>query len=751
MKTIARLALGALLLVPASRDRTSGQAHSAGQAPTAGLEAAFDSSLSADSLRAWMKILTARPHHAGSPYGRANAEFIAARMRAWGLETSIESFDVLFPTPKSRSLELLGPKPYTAGLTEPPVEGDATSAQSSEQLPIYNAYSADGDVTGELVYVNYGVPADYEELERRGIDVAGRIVISRYGGSWRGIKPKVAAEHGAIGCIIYSDPSDDGYRAGDVYPVGGYRNEFSAQRGSVADMPVHPGDPLTPFEGARPGVKRLALKDARTLTKIPTLPISYSDALPLLEAIGGQVVPDGWKGGLPITYHTGPGPAKVRLAVAFNWDIVPIHNVVARLRGSERPDEWIIRGNHHDGWVNGAFDPVSGLVAMMAEARALGGLAKGGWKPKRTIVYCAWDAEEPGLLGSTEWAEQNAAELRKKAALYINTDATGRGFLYAGGSHTLEKFFNGVVADVPDPQYGISVKERSRAAGIIYSSGDDRARYRSGGDLPLSPLGSGSDYTPFLQHLGVASLNVGFGGEDQYGQYHSAYDSYDHYTRFADTDFSYGVALAKTCGRSVIRMAQADVLPFEFESFASTVATYLQEVEGLAGRLRSEAIERNTQIAEKSALYASDPREKAAPPAPLDEVPYFNFAPLQNAVASLKQKAAQYTKKAGGFAGGGIGAAARLPEEKRKALDAVLMGMEQRLTLKQGLAGRPWYVHQVYAPGAYTGYGVKTLPAVREALESRKWADVEREIVNVAGVLMQYAAGIDEAIRIVSE
>ncbi len=741
MKICAAIALGLFLLLAA--DRSAAQMSFGMQEN----ESRFDSSLSADSLRSWMKLLTARPHHAGSPYGKANAEFIAGRMRDWGFETTIETFEVLFPTPKSRSLELLGPGTYSAKLTEPPVEGDATSGQSAEQLPIYNAYSVDGDVTGELVYVNYGVPADYEELDRRGIDVAGKIVIARYGGSWRGIKPKVAAEHGAIGCIIFSDPSEDGYRAGDVYPAGGWRNEFSAQRGSVADMPIHPGDPLTPFEGATKGAKRLALKDAQTLTKIPTLPVSYHDAKPFLEALAGPVVPDGWKGALPITYHFGPGPAKVRLAVSFNWDIVPIHDVVATLRGSERPDQWIVRGNHHDAWVNGALDPVSGLVAMMAEARAFGAMAKQGWKPKRTIVYCAWDGEEPGLLGSTEWAEANAVELQQKAAVYINTDATGRGFLYAGGSHTLEKFFNTVTRDVHDPQYGISVKDRSRAAGIISSSGDERARYRSGGDLPLDPLGSGSDYTPFLQHLGVAALNVGFGGEDKYGQYHSAYDSYDHYTRFCDTDFSYGVTLSKTCGRVVLRMADADVLPFEFDSFASTVATYLKEVQDLADRLRTEAVEHNTQVSEKSIVYSSDPKEKSAVPKKLDEVPHFNFAPLQNAVDALKESAAKYSAKVNELINGG----ASVSLEKRRALDAVLLGMEQRLTLKKGLAGRPWYVHQVYAPGMYTGYGVKTLPAVREALELRRWKDVDPEIGSVAAVLAHYTAGIDEALRILSE
>jgi N-acetylated-alpha-linked acidic dipeptidase len=713
-------------------------------AGTQALESSFDSTLSADSLRAWMKILSARPHHAGSAYGKENAEFIAGKFRAWGFETKVERYDVLFPTPVSRTLEMLRPAKFTAKLVEPPLEADGTSGQTSEQLPTYNAYSADGDVTGELVYVNYGVPDDYAELERRGIDVAGKIVIARYGGSWRGIKPKVAAEHGAIGCIIYSDPSGDGYAAGDVYPKGGYRNESGAQRGSVADMPVHPGDPLTPGVASVPGAKRLALADAKTITKIPTLPISYSDAAPLLEALGGPVVPGGWRGGLPFTYHIGPGPATVHLALKFNWDNVPIYDVTGTIAGGERPDEWIIRGNHHDAWVNGATDPVSGLVALMAEARGLGAMAREGWRPKRSIVYCAWDGEEPGLLGSTEWVEAHADALKQKGAVYINSDTNSKGFLYAGGSHSLEKFFTTVARDVPDPQYGISVENRRRAAEIVGTSGADRDEARGREDLRLEPLGSGSDYTPFLQHAGIASLNVGFGGEGQYGQYHSIYDSYDHYLRFMDTDFSYGVTLAKTCGRAVIRLADADVLPFEFTNFSETVGGYVNDVIGLADRLRSEAEERAREIDEQSLRYASDPAVNLAEPKALDAVPYFNFAPLQNAAAALKEKAAAYLSRVNELVKNGTA----IPLEKKRALDVVLMGMEQRLTLKQGLPGRPWYVHQVYAPGAYTGYGVKTLPAVRESLELRRWKEVDPQIESVATVLMNYAAGIDEALGI---
>jgi N-acetylated-alpha-linked acidic dipeptidase len=559
------------------------------------LEGRFDSALQAADLRDWMRRLSARPHHVGSPYDKDNAEFMAGLFRSWGYQTQIESFKVLFPTPKTRLLEMVSPTRFTASLSEPPLPGDSTSGQTAEQLPTYNAYSIDGDVTGELVYVNYGVPKDYEELERRGIDVKGKIAIARYGGSWRGIKPKVAAEHGAIGCIIFSDPSGDGYLLGDVYPQGGYRSDRSVQRGSVADMPTYSGDPLTPGVGATEGAKRLDLKDATTLTRIPVLPISYGDALPLLKAMAGPMAPADWRGNLPIPYHLGPGPAKVHLKLAFNWDLKPIYDVIARLPGSERPNEWVIRGNHHDAWVNGASDPLSGMVAELAEARSVGLLAKGGWAPKRTIIYAAWDGEEPGLLGSTEWAETHADELREHAAVYINTDSTGRGFFGAGGSHTLESFVNQVARDVTDPEKGISIAQRSLAATQVFGGPEEQQAARAG-TLTLDPLGSGSDFTPFLQHLGIAALNLGFGGEEHYGQYHSIYDSFDHFTRFVDPTFAYGVALAKTAGRMTLRLADADVLPIGFDRLSAAVGTYVDEVEKLAGTLRKEAADRSRDL-----------------------------------------------------------------------------------------------------------------------------------------------------------
>ena len=701
------------------------------------LETRFDSHLKADNLREWMKRMSARPHHVGSPHGKENAEFMAGLFRSWGYDTRIEEFQVLFPTPKTRLVEMVGPTRFTAQLSEPAMPGDSTSGQKDEQLPTYNAYSIDGDVTGDLVYVNYGVPADYEELERRGIDVKGKIVIARYGGSWRGIKPKVAAEHGAIGCLIYSDPRDDGYFQGDVYPEGGWRPEHGAQRGSVADMPLYPGDPLTPFVGATKNARRLKREDAKTLTRIPVLPISYADALPLLRELGGPVAPQGWRGALPVAYRLGPGPAKVHLKLEFDWQLATAYDVVAKMQGSEHPDQWILRGNHHDAWVNGATDPVSGMVAVMEEARAVGELVKTGWKPKRTLVYLAWDAEEQGLLGSVEWAETHADELREKAVAYINSDSNSRGYLDAGGSHTLEVLVNQVARDVVDPQKGVSVAERLRAGLAVYGGPQERKDALANQPFHLYPLGSGSDFTPFIQHLGIASLNVGYGGEDEYGQYHSIYDSFDHYIRFMDPTFEYGVTLAKTGGRLVLRLSEADVLPFEFTRLAQAIGTYADEVAALADTLRTESEERGRMLDEKIYEKIDDPKQTWVAPKRLDPVPHLNFAPLRNAVDALRRSAQAYEKAAAG--------GKTLPADARARLDGILLKSERALMRREGLPGRPWYRHDIYAPGFYTGYGVKTLPSVRESIEQRQWKQAGEQIELVAKTIEGAAKEIDKA------
>lgn len=691
-----------------------------------------------ENLREYMKKLSARPHHLGSPYDKENAEWILSKFREWGLDANIETFDVLFPTPKERAVELTSPTKFVARLQEPGLPEDPTSNQKDEQLPTYNAYSIDGDVTAPLVYVNYGIPDDYEKLERMGISVRGCIVIARYGVSWRGIKPKVAAEHGAVGCLIYSDPSGDGYSEGDVFPKGAYRPSSGVQRGSVMDMPLYPGDPLTPGVGATADAKRLSMKDVQVFTKIPVLPISYADAQPLLTALSGPVAPDEWRGTLPITYHVGPGDAKVHLAAKFNWDRKKIYDVVAKIPGSQFPDEWIVRGNHHDAWVNGAEDPISGQVALLEEARALGELVNQGWKPKRTIIYCAWDAEEQGLIGSTEWAETHAGELTQKAVAYINSDGNGRGYLHVSGSHTLEKFISDVARDINDPEKNISVWKRNQLLRISRAtSADDRREIRSRSDMKIGALGSGSDYTVFLDHLGIASLNVGYGGEDGGGIYHSIYDDFYWYTHFSDTDFAYGRALAQTAGTAVMRLASAELLPFDFTNFSETVKKYLEELQKLAKSKQDDIRERNKQIEEGVFAATADPKEKSVAPPTEELPPYLNFAPLQNAVDELARSADRYDK------------AASIAKEKKsssyKSVNAHLIQSERKLTHADGLPGRLWFKHQIYAPGLYTGYGVKTIPAVREAIEQKQWKLAEEQIAKVASVIEGEAALIDNA------
>ena len=700
-------------------------------------EEKFDRTLKAENLDLWMKRLAARPHHLGSDYGRQNAEFIRDQFRSWGFEAEIETFQVLFPTPKVRLLEMTAPTKFKALLDEPALKEDATSGQRKEQLPVYNAWSPDGDVTAELVFVNYGVPDDYEQLERLGIDVKGKIVIAKYGGSWRGIKPKVAQEHGAIGCIIYSDPEEDGYYQGDVYPKGAYKNQYGAQRGSVQDMPVYPGDPLTPGYGATADAKRIDRSEAANLIKIPVMPISYGDAQPLLAAMGGPVAPNTWRGALPITYHIGPGPAKVHLKLEFDWKLVPCHNVIAKLKGSELPDEWVIRGNHHDAWVNGANDPLSGLVALMEEARALSELIKSGWKLKRTVIYCAWDGEEPSLIGSTEWAETHADELQQKTVAYINSDSNARGFLFASGSHTLETLISEVARDVIDPQTKISVFERSKSLQAVNAANSKSKKEIIGKKtLTLGALGSGSDYTPFIQHLGIPSVNLGFGGESGGGEYHSVYDSYDHFIRFKDPGFDYGIALAKTAGRATLRLAGAEVLPFDFKSFHRTVNGYLTEVMTLLDNLRETTEVENQMIKEKRYELAADPKKTYFPPKSKDLVPFLNFAELQNALARLEKSATQFSE---------LQAANPKPNTNLANLNKTIFRMEQSLLSEKGLPRRSWYRHTIYAPGFYTGYGVKTLPGIREAIEQRSWQEAQDQIEVTSKAIDAYTTQMETA------
>ncbi|MGB7232600.1 MAG: transferrin receptor-like dimerization domain-containing protein, partial [Candidatus Acidiferrum sp.] len=625
---------------------------------------------------------------------------------------------------------------------EPSIPEDPTSNQTAEQLPTYNAYSIDGDVTAPLVYVNFGVPDDYEQLERMGVSVKGAIVIARYYGSWRGIKPKVAAEHGAVGCLIFSDPHEDGFYQGDVFPNGPYRPKDGVQRGSVADMPLYAGDPLTPGVGATKDAKRLALKDAETITKIPVLPISYADAEPLLASLKGPMSPAAWRGALGISYHIGPGPGKVHLKVKSNWDIKPIYDIIAKIPGSVYPDEWVIRGNHHDGWVNGAEDPLSGQAAMLEEARSLGVLVKQGWKPKRTLIFCSWDGEEPGLLGSTEWVETHAEELSQHAVAYINSDGNGRGYLALEGSHTLQKFVNDVARDIQDPETKLTAWKRDELRAIEHAPEDKKQEIRQHADLPLGALGSGSDFTPFLQHVGIASLDIGYGGEDGGGIYHSIYDDFYFYTHFGDTTFAYGRTLAQTGGTMMMRLGDADLIPFDFGGFAETMQTYVKELKDLSKKMQDEIRERNREIDEGLFTATADPKKTYVPPKKEEIPPYQDFAPLENAVDAVTRSAAEYHKalEHANANGGAALAAASVDEVNR-----LLIESERKFITPGGLPNRKWYKHQLYAPGFYTGYAAKTMPWVREAIEQKQWKQADEGILVVAHCLQDEAALISDA------
>jgi N-acetylated-alpha-linked acidic dipeptidase len=526
------------------------------------------------------------------------------------------------------------------------------------------------------------------------------------------------------------------------------RNKDGVQRGSVMDMPVAPGDPLTPGTGATKDAKRLTVKEAKTLTTIPVLPISYGDAQPLLAAMSGALAPQSWRGGLPITYHMGPGPTKVHLKLAFNWDIKPIYDVIAKMNGTMYPDQWIIRGNHHDAWVNGAADPLSGTSAMLEEARALGELKKQGWKPLRTIVYTAWDGEEPGLLGSTEWVEQHGDELTKKAVLYINSDMNSRGFLEMDGSHSLEKFINGVARDINDPETHGSVWKRLQAQMIVTGTVQEKQDARNRTDLRIGALGSGSDFTPFLQHNGIATLNLGFGGEDPDGIYHSIYDDFYHYSHFLDTDFVYERALAQTAGTAVIRMADAELLPFEFTDVADTVHSYITELHALLKTRQEAAKEQNLQLDEGVFAEVNDPRRPKSAPKHEAVPPALNFAPLENAASALTLAAHRYTKAQDASRG-------KLEHNPTALLQVnqLLMQSERQYLDPNGLPNREWFKHLLYAPGFYTGYSVKTMPGVREGIEQKQFGLIDAEVAKLALALehevelINQAAGLLEGMK----
>jgi N-acetylated-alpha-linked acidic dipeptidase len=660
-------------------------------------------------LKEYMEAMAGDPHVAGQPSSKRVADYALAKFKSFGLDAQLEVFEAMMPWPIETSVELVAPEKYVLKVKEPVLPEDP---DSGDQTPLYNAYSGDGNVTGEVVYVNYGMPADYEKLKELGVDVKGKIVIARYGAGWRGIKPKVAYEHGAIGCLIYSDPRDDGYYAGDVYPTGPYRPEFGAQRGSVMDMPISSGDPLTPGWGSEPGGKKLRIEDATTILKIPVLPISYGDATPILKQLKGKVVPNEWKGALPFTYHVGPGPAQVHMNLRFDWKNRPLYNVVARIPGTTRPDEWIIFGNHHDAWVSGADDPISGAVALMETARGLGEMLKSGWRPSRTIVLALWDGEEWGLLGSTEWAEKHDAELKQKAAVYINSDGTGKGWFNSGGSHGLQQFMGEVAKDINDPRTGKPVFDEARRHAILGEPEADRKAAEADPSLRLAPLGSGSDFTPFLQHLTLSALSIGFGGESPGGVYHSAYDTIKWYQTYSDGDYSYGRTLSQLSGTLVLRLADAPVLPFQFTDTADTLMRYVVELEKLADTKKDSKVD---------------------------------MKPVRNAVEALRESAQAFEKAYASV--GKANTQTLLAKKELQGLNALLLTSERKLGNTEGLPRRDWFKHQIYAPGFYTGYGVKTMPQIREGLEEGRFTEAQGGVRTVSAAVNALAAQVGDAAK----
>jgi len=711
----------------------------------------FDAQIDPKEMGGWMKLLAAEPNQVGSPHDKSNAEWILGQFRSWGWDAHIETFQVLYPTPVSEAVEMPGAhgKVWKATLQEPPIPGDTSARAKQYVLPAYVAYQGDGDVTAPLVYVNYGNRDDYKRLQQEGISVKGKIVIARYGHGWRGLKPLLAEVHGAIGCLIYSDPQEDGYSTGAAYPAGPARPAEGIQRGSVEDVSEFQGDPLTPGVGATKDARRLTRATSPAILKIPTLPISYADAQVLLSAMNGKIAPAPWRGHLPITYRI-DSTVPVHLMVKSDWSLKPIYDVIATIRGSAWPDQWVVRGNHHDGWVFGASDPEAGQVALLAEAKAIGGLVRSGWRPKRTIVYASWDAEEPGLLGSTEWAEAHADTLRQKAVVYFNTDANGRGILRVGGSEDLEKFADRAIGSLTDPETGASVNARRRAHMELAAGSDhDRALARRAADpskdLGVEPLGTGSDYTAFLHFLGVPVLDFGYGGEGSYGGiYHSRYDTYEHHSRFVDPGFVYDAMLARTTGRAVMAAADA-VLPLQNGGdFADAAAQYVSELKTLASNMRKAADAQKKLLAANAYALAADPTKPHANPPPLAPVPDFDFSPLDRAVAGLRKSAAAYDAA---LAARGAG----LSADKLARLQEVMRNLDRTLLFHGGLPGRgTWYQNLIYAPGRYSGYGASTMPGVREPLEEERWADAARYIGLTAGVLNAYGAQLDKATAILN-
>ncbi len=659
-----------------------------------------------DSAREHLRRLTAEPHVAGTKEDYTTAIYVRDKIRSYGIPSELKEYDVLLNYPKQPGIvELITPQRRLRLTVKEAVIPADPSSSNPKIIPLFNGYSPSGDVTAPLVYVNYGLPPDYAALKKLGVDVKGKIVLARYGNSFRGVKAKVAEDNGAVGLIIYSDPADDGYGQGDVYPKGPWRPASSAQRGSVQYIFQAPGDPLTPGRPSVPGVPRLKMEEVRTLTRIPVQPISYGDAKQLLEPLGGPVRPNGFQGGLPFSYHIGGTESvRVHLKTSMDYKVRKIWNVISRIDGADEKDRWVIMGNHRDAWTFGAVDPNSGTTAMLEAARGFGQLLKSGWKPRRSILLCSWDAEEYGLVGSTEWAEEYADELKQKAVAYLNMDSAVSGSRFGASSvPSMWKLIRAATRDVPDPKTGKPVyqgwqdnarEQRPEADLTDAESGSDTAI----AEARIGALGSGSDFTPFLQHLGIPSSDMGFGGD--YGVYHSAYDSFHWMTHFGDPTFGYHVTAARLWGIVAMRLAGAESLPLDYRDYASQIGEFFDESMKTAKR-------RNLANA-------------------------FDEKPMMEAIKNFSDEAARIEKaRQEALPTLRTGSA----DKKLWRINEALIAVERALTDARGLRGRTWYTHQIYAPGTYTGYAAQPLPDFRQALEDRNSANAKEALERIVEAL----------------
>jgi N-acetylated-alpha-linked acidic dipeptidase len=661
-------------------------------------EEEFRSVPAPDSAREHLRRLTVEPHVAGTKEDYATAVYVRDQIRSYGISSELKEYDVLLPYPKQPSIvELISPRRERLTVKESVIPEDPSSS-NPKIIPLFNGYSPSGDVTAPLVYVNYGLPPDYEALKKLGVDVKGKLAIARYGNSFRGVKAKVAEDNGAIGLIVYSDPADDGYMQGDVYPKGPWRPSSSGQRGSVQYGFQAPGDPLTPGKPAVPGVPRLKLEEVTTVPRIPVQPLSYGDARRLLEPLRGPVRPKGFQGGLPFPYHVGGTEyVRVHLKTLMDYQVRKIWDVISRIDGDEEKDRWVIMGNHRDAWTFGAVDPNSGTTAMLEAARAFGALLKKGWKPRRTIVLGSWDGEEYGLLGSTEWVEENADELKEKAVAYLNVDSAVSGSNFGASSvPSMWKLIRGATRDIKDPKTGQTVYKQWQEHAHDQEPDPEMTNAEVDSDTPIgeariNALGSGSDFTPFLQHLGIPASDMGFGGD--YGVYHSAYDSFYWMSHFGDPSFVYHVAAAQLWGTVAMRLADAAGLPLDYRDYASEVRKFFDESMKTARRrkLASAFDEKPMQSAMQSFAEEAERIEKAR----------------QETVTEIERTRVEANDRH-------PRAVARL-----QRINDALLAVERSLTDDRGLRGRTWYTHQIYAPGIYTGYAAQPLPDFRQALDDR--------------------------------